>query len=75
MKNSSDAKYLETHISFNDMRAFVCEDPADLELFMTVMRDQQKLKVNAVRVPREPLSAFRPRYPISELRYVKLVTK
>ncbi|XP_025077820.1 LOW QUALITY PROTEIN: structural maintenance of chromosomes protein 5-like [Pomacea canaliculata] len=67
MKNSSDAKYLETHISFNDMRAFVCEDPADLELFMTVMRDQQKLKVNAVRVPREPLSAFRPRYPISEL--------
>ncbi|KAL8562706.1 hypothetical protein ACOMHN_011277 [Nucella lapillus] len=62
------AKFVETHIAPNDIRAFVCEDPDDLELFMRIMRDEQKLKVNAVKIPPQPLSSFRPKEPIDRLR-------
>lgn len=51
MKDPAMAKYVEHHISFNDMRAFVCENSDDMNLFMDILREQQKLKVNAVIIP------------------------
>lgn len=62
------AKFVEMQISASDMRTFVCEDPDDLELFMKVMKDEQRLKVNAALVPAQPLSSFRPDYPIDRIR-------
>lgn len=67
MVDAADAKYVETHISPNDMRAFVVEDPDDLEQFMNIMQEQ-RLKVNAVRAPQQPLSSYRPNYPIDNVR-------
>ena len=69
MINPAHAKFVETHIAPNDIRAFVCEDPDDLEVFMRVMRDEQKLKVNAVKVPPQPVTSFHPNYPIDQLKY------
>lgn len=68
MKNAADARYVENHISFNDMRAFVCEDPNDLELFMSTMRDEQRLKVNVVKMPVEAVESFRPPQPLAAYR-------
>ncbi|XP_076444163.1 structural maintenance of chromosomes protein 5-like [Babylonia areolata] len=68
MIDPSHAKFVETHIAPNDIRAFVCEDPDDLELFMQIMRDEQKLKVNAVKVPPQPLSSFQPRDSINSIK-------
>ncbi|KAK7492679.1 hypothetical protein BaRGS_00016158 [Batillaria attramentaria] len=67
MKNPADAKYVETHISERDMRAFVFEDPDDLDKFMEIMQEQ-RLKVNTVKVPPQPLSSFKPKYPIDHIR-------
>ena len=69
MINPAHAKFVETHIAPNDIRAFVCEDPDDLEVFMCIMRDEQKLKVNAVKVPPQPVASFHPNYPIDQLKY------
>ncbi|XP_041363245.1 structural maintenance of chromosomes protein 5-like [Gigantopelta aegis] len=68
VKNPDHAKYIESHISFNDIRAFVCEDPDDLELFMSVMRDEQKLKVNIVRSPQQAPDTFNPSKSIEYYR-------
>ena len=68
MKNQIHAKYIESHVSFNDMRVFVCEDGNDMELFLKTMRDEQRLKVNAALKPKEDPSEFRPRFPINNLR-------
>lgn len=74
MKNPNNAKYFENHIPINDLRAFICENPDDLDLFLTIVRDQQKLKVNAVKVPDQPLSSFKPRYPIETIRFENTTT-
>ncbi|KAK6178810.1 hypothetical protein SNE40_011310 [Patella caerulea] len=68
VKNPGDAKYIETHISFNDMRTFVCEDPEDLEKFMSVVRDRQNLRVNAAKMPVQSVSSFKARYEIDHYR-------
>ncbi|CAL1547679.1 unnamed protein product, partial [Lymnaea stagnalis] len=60
-----DASLVESHISFNDLRSFVCEDPEDLDLFMKEVKTKLKLNINAVRAPAQPISFFQPRYPIS----------
>ncbi|XP_075913143.1 structural maintenance of chromosomes protein 5-like [Petromyzon marinus] len=61
------ARYLENHISANDLRAFVFETREDMETFLRVMRDEQKLKVNAVRAPARKSEDFRPQIPLSQL--------
>ncbi|XP_064607700.1 structural maintenance of chromosomes protein 5-like [Liolophura sinensis] len=68
VKDASDAKYIESHVSFNDIRAFVCEESEDLNLFMDVMRDEQKLKVNAISMPSQPLSSFKPAFRLEDFR-------
>ena len=71
MKDQKYARYLENHISFNDMRAFVCEKSEDMNLFMDKMREEQKLRVNAVKVPAQ-VTAERcmPNVPIDIYRFV-----
>ncbi|XP_035667193.1 structural maintenance of chromosomes protein 5-like [Branchiostoma floridae] len=65
--NRNYARYLEHHISYNDMRAFVCEDQEDMNKFLNEVRDNQKLKVNAVKAPTKPVSEFVSK-PIQQLR-------
>jgi hypothetical protein len=62
------AKYIEMHISSNDMRAFIFENTADYNTFMSEVRDKQKLKINALKVPPQPLSAFKAKKHISHYR-------
>ncbi|NXP03227.1 SMC5 protein, partial [Thinocorus orbignyianus] len=66
VKDSRHAKYVENHVSANDMRAFVFESHEDMEMFL--MRDNQKLKVNAVCAPAESCAESLPSRPIEELR-------
>nr|XP_008101503.1 PREDICTED: structural maintenance of chromosomes protein 5 isoform X2 [Anolis carolinensis] len=67
MKDQKYAKYVENHISSNDMRAFVFEIQEDMEIFLREVRDNQKLKVNAVCVPSESCAESKPSKPIEEL--------
>ena len=66
------AKYVEGHISFNDMKAFVCEDPADMESFLKAIRDEQGLQVNAVMAPTDGLDKFKPAMDLHNLGSVYL---
>ncbi|KFO70159.1 Structural maintenance of chromosomes protein 5, partial [Cuculus canorus] len=66
MKDNRHAKYIENHISANDMRAFVFESQGDMEMFLVEMRDHQKLKVNAVCAPAESCAESVPSRPIEE---------
>ncbi|XP_052777305.1 structural maintenance of chromosomes protein 5-like [Mya arenaria] len=69
MRNPEMAKYLENHISFNDMRAFVCENSEDMNMFMDVMREEQNLRVNAVVAPTHlPQDQQQPSQSIENLR-------
>ncbi|XP_050769481.1 structural maintenance of chromosomes protein 5 [Gymnogyps californianus] len=67
MKDNRHAKYVENHISANDMRAFVFESQEDMEMFLVEMRDHQKLRVNAVCAPAESCAERLPSRPIEEL--------
>ncbi|XP_068032524.1 structural maintenance of chromosomes protein 5 [Anomalospiza imberbis] len=67
MKDSRHAKYVENHISSNDMRAFVFESQEDMETFLVEVRDRQKLRVNAVCAPAESCAENLPSRPIEEL--------
>jgi len=62
--NLDDAKYIENSVSNNDKKAFVCEDPDDMEEFLRVMRGELNLSVNAVQAPQDPPQAFQPQHPI-----------
>ncbi|NXL66902.1 SMC5 protein, partial [Chordeiles acutipennis] len=67
MKDGRHAKYVENHISGNDMRAFVFESQEDMEIFLMEVRDHQKLRVNAVCAPAESCAESLPSRPIEEL--------
>ncbi|XP_019410732.1 PREDICTED: structural maintenance of chromosomes protein 5 [Crocodylus porosus] len=67
VKDDRHAKYVENHISANDMRAFVFESQEDMEIFLREMRDHRKLRVNAVCAPSESCAENRPSRPIEEL--------
>ncbi|XP_058021578.1 structural maintenance of chromosomes protein 5 isoform X1 [Ahaetulla prasina] len=67
MKDNKHAKYVENHISANDMKAFVFELKEDMEIFLKEMRDNRKLRVNAVCAPTESFAEKRPSKPIEEL--------
>ncbi|XP_069817962.1 structural maintenance of chromosomes protein 5 [Dendropsophus ebraccatus] len=68
MKNHQHAKYVENHISMNDMRAFVFECKEDMALFLKEVRDNRRLKVNAVCSPPESVADKNPLKPIAELQ-------
>ena len=52
------------HPLFLPPKAFVCEDPDDMEEFLRVMRSELRLTVNAVLAPTDPPEAFQPHHPI-----------
>ncbi|XP_067138662.1 structural maintenance of chromosomes protein 5-like [Centruroides vittatus] len=66
--HQQNAKYVEMHISFNDMTAFVFEDKDDLKVFMDIVRDNLKYKISAVLAPSDPLESFVPSKPIEYYR-------
>ncbi|XP_034001220.1 structural maintenance of chromosomes protein 5 [Trematomus bernacchii] len=51
VKDPRFAKYVENHISFADLRAFVFQRKVDMEKFMKEVRDKMKLRVNAISAP------------------------
>ncbi|NXJ85709.1 SMC5 protein, partial [Trogon melanurus] len=67
MKDNRYAKYIENHISGNDMKAFIFESQEDMEMFLAEMRDHQKLRVNAVCAPAKSCAESLPSRPIEEL--------
>ncbi|XP_067114243.1 structural maintenance of chromosomes protein 5 [Osmerus mordax] len=69
VRDNRFAKYVENHISFNDLRAFVFQRKDDMERFMEEVRDKQNLRVNSVAAP-DQSAAFRPpSRPIESLRH------
>ncbi|XP_012726060.2 structural maintenance of chromosomes protein 5 [Fundulus heteroclitus] len=68
IKNPDFAKYVETHISFHDLRAFVFQRKDDMEKFMTEVRDKMNLKVNSIAAPEESCSKRTPSRNIESLR-------
>lgn len=48
MKDHRFAKYLENHISFQDLRAFVFQRKEDMEIFMSEVSEQQLMIVSVV---------------------------
>ncbi|KAK2163851.1 hypothetical protein LSH36_73g01022 [Paralvinella palmiformis] len=68
VKDPNKAKYLESTVSMNDMKAFVCENSEDMKLFLEIVRGQQKLKVNVIVAPTEASNTFQPNQPIAQLK-------
>ncbi|XP_077331082.1 structural maintenance of chromosomes protein 5 [Lithobates pipiens] len=68
VKNNKFAKYVENHISVNDMKAFVFESQDDMEAFLKEVRDNKRLRVNAVCSPPELSADREPMKPITELQ-------
>lgn len=68
MKEQKFAKYIENHIPMNDLKAFVFENGADMEVFLSEVRDNQKLKVNAVCAPNQSCAGMAPSRSLEELR-------
>uniref|UniRef100_A0A8C5JVM2 Structural maintenance of chromosomes protein 5 n=1 Tax=Jaculus jaculus TaxID=51337 RepID=A0A8C5JVM2_JACJA len=67
MKDNKNAKYVENHISSNDLRAFVFESQEDMEIFLKEVRDNKKLKVNAVIAPKNSYADKAPSRSLNEL--------
>jgi len=67
MKNVKDAKFIESLISQNDLKAFVCSNRDDLTLFLDEVRDNQGLRVNGVAPPDEPLESFKPSRSLKDI--------
>ncbi|KAF6127311.1 structural maintenance of chromosomes 5 [Phyllostomus discolor] len=68
MKDHKNAKYIENHIPPNDLRAFVFESQEDMEVFLKEVRDNKKLRVNAVIAPKSSYADRAPSRPLNELK-------
>lgn len=69
VKDKGNAKYLESSISFNDMKMFICTDGADHEKFYRKMREEMNLKVNvAVALAHTP-DKYQPSQPIDRYKH------
>ncbi|XP_077615421.1 structural maintenance of chromosomes protein 5 [Crocuta crocuta] len=68
MKDNKNAKYIENHISSNDLRAFVFESQEDMEVFLKEIRDNKKLRVNAVIAPKSSYADKAPSRSLNDLR-------
>lgn len=60
--------FIENVIANRDFLAFVCEDVNDMNKFITVVREQLKLNVNAVHSEASNVIKFKPHAPIHEMR-------
>ncbi|XP_072222998.1 structural maintenance of chromosomes protein 5 [Leuresthes tenuis] len=67
VKEHRFAKYVENHISFHDLRAFVFQKKVDMEKFMAEVRDKMNLKVNSISAPEESCSKRQPSRNIESL--------
>ncbi|KAL4826248.1 hypothetical protein H8958_022118 [Nasalis larvatus] len=67
MKDNKNAKYIENHIPSNDLRAFVFESQEDMEV-----RDNKKLRVNAVIAPKSSYADKAPSRSLNELNNTSL---
>ncbi|XP_068741134.1 structural maintenance of chromosomes protein 5-like [Montipora capricornis] len=67
MKKVKDAKFIESLISQNDLKAFVCSNREDLKLFLNEVRDNQGLRVNGVAPPDVPLESFKPSRSLKDI--------
>ncbi|KAG7220725.1 hypothetical protein INR49_017839, partial [Caranx melampygus] len=68
VRDNRFAKYVENHIAFHDLRAFVFQRKDDMEKFMTEIRDRKNLKVNCISAPEESCSKRQPSRRIESLR-------
>ncbi|XP_032333703.1 structural maintenance of chromosomes protein 5 isoform X5 [Camelus ferus] len=68
MKDNKNAKYIENHIPANDLRAFVFESQEDMEVFLKEVRDNKKLRVNAVIAPKNSYADKAPSRSLNELK-------
>eukprot|EP00064_Thunnus_orientalis_P001859 superscaffoldBa00000128_g1862 len=68
VKDHRFAKYVENHISFHDLRAFVFQRKEDMEKFMVEVRDKMNLKVNSISAPEESCSRRSPSRNIESLK-------
>nr|XP_020475714.1 structural maintenance of chromosomes protein 5 [Monopterus albus] len=68
MRDHRFAKYVEMHIPFHDLRAFVFQRKDDMEKFMTEVRDRMNLKVNCISAPEDSWSKKPPSRHIESLR-------
>ncbi|XP_055434263.1 structural maintenance of chromosomes protein 5 isoform X1 [Bubalus kerabau] len=68
MKDNKNAKYIENHIPSNDLRAFVFENQEDMEVFLKEVRDNKKLRVNAVIAPKNSYADKAPSRSLNDLK-------
>ncbi|XP_036451673.1 structural maintenance of chromosomes protein 5 [Colossoma macropomum] len=68
VRDPRHAKYIESHIPVNDLRAFVFQKQQDMEKFMTEVRDNRRLRVNSVIAPAESCANRPPSRPIDSLK-------
>ncbi|XP_056455399.1 structural maintenance of chromosomes protein 5 [Gadus chalcogrammus] len=68
VKDPRFAKYVETHIAFNDLRGFLFEKREDMEAFMKEVRDKLKLRVNSILAPAVSCANKQPSRPIESLK-------
>lgn len=68
VRDARFAKYVETHISFSDLRSFVFQRKDDMEKFMTEVRDRMNLRVNSISAPEESCSKKPPSRNIESLK-------
>ncbi|XP_067289832.1 structural maintenance of chromosomes protein 5 isoform X2 [Pseudorasbora parva] len=69
VRDARHAKYIESHIPVNDLRAFVFQKQKDMERFMAEVRDSQKLRVNSVIAPMESCSGRPPSRSLETLKH------
>ncbi|CAG07476.1 unnamed protein product, partial [Tetraodon nigroviridis] len=68
VKDHRFAKYVENHIPFQDLRAFVFQRKDDMETFMSEVRDKMNLKVNSISAPEKSCSKEEASRNIEHLR-------
>ncbi|KAK3522196.1 hypothetical protein QTP70_027690, partial [Hemibagrus guttatus] len=68
VRDPQHAKYVESHVSLNDLKAFVFQKQQDMEKFMVEIRDRQRLRVNSVIAPGESCANRPPTRSIDSLK-------
>lgn len=68
VKDAKYSKYFENIIPFRDLLAFVCEDKQDMNLLMKHLRDQQRLKINAVHSDPNKEVCMSSEIPLSQIK-------
>ncbi|XP_053173495.1 structural maintenance of chromosomes protein 5 [Scomber japonicus] len=68
VKDPRYAKYVENHISFHDLRAFVFQKKEDMEKFMVEVRDKKNLRVNSISAPEDSCSGRPPSRNVESLK-------